>query len=1721
MRRLEKSLFISLLFIISFNLSAQRWTNFTTSSTSMNKYLCNNVINKIIIDKHGNKWIGTDDGVSKFDGTNWTTYTISDGLADNYIRTIAIDASDNIWFGTNNGISKFNGLSWVTYRVENGLADNIVTSIAFDKYSAIWIGTANGLSKFDGEIWTSYTTKDGLIHDDIRTISIDDQDNKWIGTLVGMSKFDNVTWSTYTTNNGLASNKILDIKTYKDEIWIGTYDEGISKFKGKEWTTYNRNNGLKSNIINSITIDSNGFKWISTSFGISKYDGISWDDCNSIDSLPFPQVLTIAIDNQNVKWIGTSLAGLVKYDNTRWTTYGLYKSLVSNIINRIYIDKQGNKWIGTWGGVSKFDDSNWSNYTITNGLKSVNVNSIITDEHGFIWFATDFGIAKFDGNKWSYYTTEDGLIDNSVKDICIDKQGNKWFGTTHGVSKFDGKNWVNYSTVNGLVNDYIFTVTPDNYGNIWFGTLEGVSKFDGKNWTKFTEKEGLAGSEVRAIVFEANGVMWFGTNNGVSKFDGENWTKLTMNDGLSMNIITSIAIEKNGSIWFGGIGGLSKFDGKIWTIYEKNDGLINDNIMSIAIDSLGTKWIGTQYGMSKFVDNPNTVTDADGNTYKTVTIGTQTWFAENLRTTKYNDGTAIPNVNDSLAWENLTTPAYCWYNNDKDSIGKIYGVLYNWYTVNTGKLCPIGWHVPSNNEWDKLETFLISYGYNFDNTTTGNKIGKSLASNSNWGNYYLEGTVGNHLASNNSSGFSAYPGGNRSYTGTSNGLGYLGLWWSSTELMNLAYSRSIVYAGEFLSTNGDHVNIGCSIRCLKDTSISIITPILSTYSATNIGITLAKSGGNITSDGGASVTVKGVCWSTKPHPTIDNSKTTDGTGTGYFPSNITGLIANTTYYVRAYATNSAGTAYRNEFRFTTLDNSNTVTDADGNTYKTVTIGTQTWFAENLRTTKYNDGTAIPNVTDNTDWGNLTTPAYCWYNNDANSYKADYGALYNWYTVETGKLCPTGWHVPSNADWTTLTDYLGGANVAGGKLKEIGNTHWIYPNTGAANSSEFDGLPGGYRNNLNSNGTFTFIGSYALWWSSTEGNIGTAFGQRVGYDYSSIYNGAFSNNLGFSVRCLKNEDQTISIPTLSTTSASNIGITTAQSGGNITSDGGASVTVRGVCWSTSPNPTIANNKITDGTGTGNFTSSIIGLTANTTYYVRAYATNSAGTAYGNEVSFKTLPADAKMPQTITFKAFPRISYGHKDFAVYATASSGLPLVLSSSDTTVASIDTNNMIHVKKLGQCYIKAYQAGNDTLFAVRDSQRLVVQKALLFIVADDKTKTCGKANPTFTCSYYGFVNGEDQSVLVTKPIASTEADRTSPTGEYIISPAGASAHNYDINYINGLFTITPIKSAELYITTCAENFTLPGGSIINESGIYHDTIVAVNGCDSVVTLDITFVIAETRYTAKHICQGDAYQVGKSIYTQTGTYHDTLISVYGCDSLYITTQLMVDPLPSVFAGIDTSICSGTSATLTATGTGNVYWLNANKATITVSPEMSTNYRAYATNSCGKVYDKVRVDVVTTPETPEVFKKGNKLAALSDAPVQWYEVKSGAIDHATEYELSPNFSGSYFVIAQNGMCYSDTSNILAFTVVNAIEKPLTAGTEVFPNPVYEAINIKSSKTIHKVEVYNCIGKLVEQKTGENKFSLKLSAKSWLPGVYFVKITSAEKDGKTIVKSIVKK
>lgn len=304
--------------------------------------------------------------------------------------------------------------------------------------------------------------------------------------------------------------------------------------------------------------------------------------------------------------------------------------------------------------------------------------------------------------------------------------------------------------------------------------------------------------------------------------------------------------------------------------------------------------------------------------------------------------------------------------------------------------------------------------------------------------------------------------------------------------------------------------------------VNLLLPEVTTTAITAIDTMHATSGGNVTNDGGAMVTARGICWSGTPNPTIDlPTKTTDGTGTGSFASAMSGLLPNTTYHVRAYATNSVGTAYGNDVSF--------VTQPTPVVMCGVNIAGMNWSCKNLDVAYYRNGDPIPQITDPAQWMNATTGAWCWYNNDSANYGSKYGRIYNYYAVSDPRgLAPAGWHVATESEWSrlmkfldpaadTVCDYCTTSLTAGGPMKTIGLFNWISPNTGATNSSGFSALPGGFRNHL---GNYSVAGHMAIWWSANEFDTWSAYYRYVYYADTKASRYYIDKHYGHYVRVVK-------------------------------------------------------------------------------------------------------------------------------------------------------------------------------------------------------------------------------------------------------------------------------------------------------------------------------------------------------------------------------------------------------------------------------------------------------------------------------------------------------------------------------------------------------------------------------------------------------------------------
>ncbi len=537
-----------------------------------------------------------------------------------------------------------------------------------------------------------------------------------------------------------------------------------------------------------------------------------------------------------------------------------------------------------------------------------------------------------------------------------------------------------------------------------------------------------------------------------------------------------------------------------------------------------------------------TVTDFDGNVYNTVLIGEQCWMKENLKTTSYRNGTPIQYPGESsYLWLNNTSGAYAWYNNDLNW-KYLYGALYNWHAVsNNNGLCPSGWKVPSDDDWTQLVDYVVSQGFPNQGTNAngaGNAIKSCRQVNSPLGGScnttehprWDEDDYSGHFHHGfNEFGFSAVPGGHRDYYGGFYSLGSYAPWWSGTESSpSLAWSRSLSVGYASVSRVTDNKLEGHFVRCIRNEAPNQLFNL-------DIEINPSESGqvfGAGQYEAGEQVFILA--------NTLSGWEFNGWTGDTTYLNDPLAAITSVTMPSQNITLTANFEINQNAFTCGT----STIADVDGNIYNTELIGDQCWMKENLKTTHYRYGVPIEYPGSNNNyWNDNIEGAYAWYENDAN-WKESYGALYNWYAVNNAfGLCPTGWHVPSDGDWTQLTEFVwaqgypndpyssGGAANAVKSCRQI-NSPWggdctttEHPRWNSHNINNgfdifgYNALPAGLRTGY---GSFQELSTGAFWWSSSAFGLNYSLAWYVYNEGSEIATNDFDYSYGFSIRCIKDE-----------------------------------------------------------------------------------------------------------------------------------------------------------------------------------------------------------------------------------------------------------------------------------------------------------------------------------------------------------------------------------------------------------------------------------------------------------------------------------------------------------------------------------------------------------------------------------------------------------------------
>ncbi|MDP4175671.1 MAG: two-component regulator propeller domain-containing protein [Bacteroidota bacterium] len=592
-------------------------------------------------------WIGTSLSLVRFNiNTLEKTFfnPLNSGLPSSSIKSVAVDKDGVKWIGTNNGLVRFDGSNWTVYCKSNsGLPDDCVNSISIDSCGNKWIGTrTGGLAKFDGKYWNVYTPPNCKSEFKITATAIDRTGNLWIGAYEnGVFKFDGENWIHYTLKNTnfLVSSAAKIVVDKENNIWTASNEGGcimpfFRKFDGKKWMALDSIPiaDKPHNYISRLSANTQGYICVTTFDQIFEYENGKW----KLISKRYCDVQSAIIDRNGNKWFTTHDGYLLKYDGKDWSTFSLSNSgLSENGINSLTFDHNNKVWIacGSKGwlfinGVPgsphpiSFDGKSWRVYDTTDCPAFKNeVLSTAVDKNNVIWFGTNgAGLVSYDGKKWETYNKSNaGLPSDYITAIAFDSRGNKWIGTNNGIAVFDGSTWKTYKNSSLFMPDCdILSMAIGKDGIIWMGIGgKGLASFNGRDWSFHTiPSVDLTTCYTISITIDDQNRKWITSSCG---------KVLICIDGISSKVfyppalkpyrptdnkeyphLNSVAIDKEGNKWLSSSSKFFKFDGNNWTEYSFSDyGLPDVNVRTIAIDSKGNKWICAHYGAGLVIFNEN------------------------------------------------------------------------------------------------------------------------------------------------------------------------------------------------------------------------------------------------------------------------------------------------------------------------------------------------------------------------------------------------------------------------------------------------------------------------------------------------------------------------------------------------------------------------------------------------------------------------------------------------------------------------------------------------------------------------------------------------------------------------------------------------------------------------------------------------------------------------------------------------------------------------------------------------------------------------------------------------------------------------------------------------------------------------------------------------------------------------------------------------------------
>ena len=531
------------------------------------------------------------------------TWNDETGLPQNTIRALLQTSDGYLWIGTEEGLTRFDGVRFTTFDEDNTpeITNNYVLSLFEGSEKYLWIGTRDGLLVFKNGTFKRYAEKEGLSYPVVCCISEDSSRNLWFGTDGGgLYLFKDNKFVLFTKKNGLPNNTITDI--YYDStgtLWIGTIS-GLCYFKGNKFTNSTQHDGLSNGRVSGICEDSNNRIWIGCKKGLCKWEGGKISIIRTgIDSQKPFKINAIFEDKDKNIWIGTTTRGIFRYSNGEFSNLSKKNGLSDDTIYSIEEDREGCLWVGTvYGGLNCIKDGKFTTFGQKEGLSDDIVFAVHQDRNGGMWIGTNNGLNRIKNKQLTHFTTANGLTNNAVNAICEDSNGFLWVGTDDGVNQLKILK-SNILKVNEFVRgDTILGMFVDSFGYLWVGTVRGLVKIKDQNVEWFTQNDGLGANVINFILEDKSNYLWISTfRGGLTTYKDGKFTVYSKKNGLVNDSVNCIYQDGEGVRWIGTINGLSRFKKGRFTNYTKKQGLFNNNIYQILEDGEGNFWMSCNKGI--------------------------------------------------------------------------------------------------------------------------------------------------------------------------------------------------------------------------------------------------------------------------------------------------------------------------------------------------------------------------------------------------------------------------------------------------------------------------------------------------------------------------------------------------------------------------------------------------------------------------------------------------------------------------------------------------------------------------------------------------------------------------------------------------------------------------------------------------------------------------------------------------------------------------------------------------------------------------------------------------------------------------------------------------------------------------------------------------------------------------------------------------------------------